>query len=379
MPLLPWLIFITLAGACVGSFLNVVTMRLPEGKSIVTPPSACPKCGHKLAWYENVPIISWLVLRGRCRSCKAPISVQYPLVEAATALMFGGLAAIYYLTDVRSAFYDAGFAATWPALLVHLVLIAALIAATVIDARLFIIPLSIPWVATVVAVIVLPVATAMGGLTVLEGIVPTTGARGLGAALGGVGGVALAFGLLQTGLLPRSFDEMEEQVTEPEQPDQFLEHPHPRREVLKETLFVALPAVGIALGAWLAGGGQVSPTLAVLGGVLSGFLVGGALVWVTRILGTLGFGKEAMGLGDVHLLAAIGAVIGPVESVAVFFIAPFLGLVGALVTAGVQALVKREVQMIPYGPYLAAAAVVVMVFREPVVAFMRDLFGSGIV
>ena len=385
MTLLPWLIFITLAGACVGSFLNVVTMRLPEGQSIVTPPSACPKCHHHLAWFENVPVVSWLVLGGKCRKCKAPISVQYPIVEAITALLFGGVTAALYLTDVRSAVSDAGFAATWPMLLVQLVLIAALIAATVVDAKLFIIPLSIPWVATVVALVALPVATALGWLDpdALQHVAPVVGARGCGAAMGGVLGLGVALGLLQTGMLPRSFMETEETVTDPEQPDEFLDHPHPRREVLKESLFVVLPLLGAVAGwfltpggaSYVGPGGGVGPAVAVLGGAVAGYLVGGGLVWGTRILGTLGFGKEAMGLGDVHLLGAIGAVLGPIDAVLVFFVAPFLGLAGALVLAGMQALMKGEVRIIPYGPYLAGAAVVVLIFREPMLAFL----GFGIV
>jgi leader peptidase (prepilin peptidase)/N-methyltransferase len=75
-------------GAIVGSFLNVVIYRLPLGKSLVWPSSACPKCTRELSWYENVPVASFLALRGRCRTCAAPISAQYPLVEAATAVMF---------------------------------------------------------------------------------------------------------------------------------------------------------------------------------------------------------------------------------------------------------------------------------------------------
>ena len=72
----------------VGSFLNVVIVRVPHGKSIVRPGSRCPRCGHVLSWYENVPLLSWAALRGRCRGCKAPISVRYPAVELLTGLLF---------------------------------------------------------------------------------------------------------------------------------------------------------------------------------------------------------------------------------------------------------------------------------------------------
>ena len=74
-------------GAIIGSFLNVVAYRLPRGESLAHPPSRCPSCGAPVKPYDNVPVLSWLLLRGRCRNCKEPISVRYPLVEAGTALL----------------------------------------------------------------------------------------------------------------------------------------------------------------------------------------------------------------------------------------------------------------------------------------------------
>jgi leader peptidase (prepilin peptidase) / N-methyltransferase len=87
----PWLILIAAYGACVGSFLNVVILRLPAGKSLVHPPSHDPATGERLKWWENIPIVSWLALRGRSRYTGERISVQYPLVEAFTMLSFAGL------------------------------------------------------------------------------------------------------------------------------------------------------------------------------------------------------------------------------------------------------------------------------------------------
>jgi len=80
---------VTVLGLLVGSFLNVVVWRVPRGESVVSPPSACPRCGARIAWYDNLPVVSWLVLRGRCRRCHEPISVRYPLVEAGTGILFG--------------------------------------------------------------------------------------------------------------------------------------------------------------------------------------------------------------------------------------------------------------------------------------------------
>ncbi|NRD68193.1 prepilin peptidase, partial [Corallococcus exiguus] len=83
-----FILFLFILGLCFGSFLNVVIARVPEGLSIVRPGSRCPKCGHMLAWYENIPVLSWLGLRGKCRGCGMPISPRYVLVELLTGLLF---------------------------------------------------------------------------------------------------------------------------------------------------------------------------------------------------------------------------------------------------------------------------------------------------
>ncbi len=375
MPDLFWFILVTVYGACVGSFLNVVIVRLPQGVSVVTPRSSCPKCGHGLAWYDNVPILGWLWLRGRCRYCKAPISAQYPLVEAACAALFVGVFWLDYHSGLRPGLLEAGFGATWPVLVVQLVLVAGLLVSTVIDARLYIIPVRITHVVTAVAAVVLPVAAAW--MPAVGHNAPMVETQGLGAAIGGATGLAVALLLLRFGLLPRSFDEVEETLDESQPMDAFLSHPHPRREVLKECLFVGMPVVAAIVGCWLMYvpqsytplDNQYPLAIRVLGGVVAGYLVGAGVVWVVRILGTLTFGREAMGLGDVHLLAAIGAVMGWREAVLVFFIAPFFGLLGAAVLSAGQRLWKIRGRVIPYGPYLAGAAVVVMVWHEPLIDF----------
>ncbi|MDP2959052.1 MAG: prepilin peptidase [Longimicrobiales bacterium] len=84
-----------LFGLLVGSFLNVCSLRWPEEESVVSPPSRCPRCGEHVRWYDNVPVLSWLVLRGRCRWCKERISIQYPLVELATGLVWAGVFAAH--------------------------------------------------------------------------------------------------------------------------------------------------------------------------------------------------------------------------------------------------------------------------------------------
>jgi len=112
-------------GAMIGSFLNVVIYRVPRKISIVTPPSSCPACSARLMPWDNVPILSWLCLRGRCRACRSPISWRYPLVEGATALLFAACGAMF--PDPAT-------------LLPALLLAAAMVAVTFIDLDHRIIP-----------------------------------------------------------------------------------------------------------------------------------------------------------------------------------------------------------------------------------------------
>lgn len=90
MPATSWLIvaWLSILGAAVGSFINVVVWRLPRGGNLIEPPSQCPKCRRPIRWYDNVPILSWFLLRGRCRNCRAPISGRYPLVEGVCFVSF---------------------------------------------------------------------------------------------------------------------------------------------------------------------------------------------------------------------------------------------------------------------------------------------------
>lgn len=92
---MPWAVVVGggLLGLLVGSFLNVVIYRVPRGQSVVRPPSACPVCDARIGPYDNVPVLSWIVLGARCRSCREPISFRYPMVELATAVLFAATAA----------------------------------------------------------------------------------------------------------------------------------------------------------------------------------------------------------------------------------------------------------------------------------------------
>lgn len=126
--------FIWLLGLCVGSFLNVVVSRLPRGLSVSQPArSFCPSCNTTLAWFDNLPLLSWLLLRGRCRSCGVPISAQYPLVEAFTGLTF---VLVFHLLVVQHA-HSSLSALSWPAdapiVAAWLILAAAMMACSAMD------------------------------------------------------------------------------------------------------------------------------------------------------------------------------------------------------------------------------------------------------
>ncbi len=95
--------FLALIGLLIGSFLNVVVHRVPAGQSVVSPPSSCPACSHPVRPRDNIPVLSWLLLRGRCRDCAAPISARYPLVEAGCGALFAALTLRFGLSPVLPA------------------------------------------------------------------------------------------------------------------------------------------------------------------------------------------------------------------------------------------------------------------------------------
>jgi leader peptidase (prepilin peptidase)/N-methyltransferase len=157
--------WVFLLGAAIGSFLNVVVARLPAGLSIVRPASRCPRCQAPIAWYDNIPILSWLFLRGRCRRCRAPISFRYPFVEA-----LGGLFALF-------AFARHGFSLS---ALAEFALAAALLALSFIDLDTWLLP----------HVITLPLLFA-GVLLSAAGLTATSLPGSLGGAAVGWGSFAL--------------------------------------------------------------------------------------------------------------------------------------------------------------------------------------------
>jgi len=237
-----------------GSFLNVCIYRLPRGESVVTPRSHCPRCGRTIPWYENVPVLSWLALRGHCRGCGQTISLQYPLVELAAAT----LTAVSWLR----------FGASWetPAMAVLLLILLGILVA---DLQTY----------------TIPDAFSLGGLA--AGIV-----------------------------------------------------------------FACLP-------------GGISPLQAVLGA-----LVGGGALYLAAVAGQAALGREAMGGGDIKMLAMIGAFTGwP----GVLF-SLFAGSVAGSLIYGWINYVQKKRRLVPFGVFLALGTALYVFRGREITAWYLGFF-----
>jgi len=241
-------VFVLLVGLCIGSFLNVCIWRLPSGKSLVRPGSHCTSCQVPIAWYDNVPVASYFILGGRCRRCGAAFSARYMIVELATGLLWFGYWLAYFKAGPWLGLEHPGIrlGAGHPGIyLVHMVLVSALVVSGVIDydrKEIF---------------------TAVTNFA-------------LGAGLVG------------------------------------------------SLVWPAVQEVG-AYGHRLADWTGWDRTDAVVAAMV-GAAVGSGLIILTRFLGTAAFRKEAMGVGDAYLMAAVGGVLGWEAAVLVFLVGPFLGL-----------------------------------------------------
>lgn len=358
---------------CVGSFLNVVIYRLPKDLSIVSPGSACPACKTLIPFYDNIPILSWLLLLGKCRKCKAKISPRYIIIEFLTALLFVAVYMIYFQTAIRKGlggFFEGGYSLY----LVHIIMLAALLAASAIDLELWVIPLSICWIITAVGLIGAAVGPFVYDPVVIRSydIFPLASAKVAILTAGALVGLIISLILLMTGLIKGSYGgQNSEDVNQ--QDTKNYKH---RLEMLKEVVYL-FPIVLCSYLAFKFYQNNVSfadwwidftqhPVIAGLAGSLWGYFIGCGIVWVTRILGTFVFGKEAMGLGDVHLMGAAGAVLGAWPVTIAFFVAPFFGLVWAAFT-----MFFKKTRQIPYGPFLSMGLFMVMILHDVVINWLQ--------
>ena len=383
LPNLIGIAFIFAFGACVGSFVNVTALRIPEGMSVVAPPSRCPICGRRLAWHENLPVIGWICARGRCWSCKSNISFRYPAIELIAGGLFAAYYAVAFVADPQGWwgragagwFQSQGFLATLPAFIAVVGLLGALLAATLTDLKCFSIPLAFTLTPTILGI----AGWTVQGMLSSPGLrepwpIPlagwTTGCMAIGAGLG----IALSLVLLWKGLMKRSFADYHEHLKDGEV---LADYPHGRREMVREIVFLT-PVVALALAGWLVGrsiGGTPPLVLQTLGGAVLGYLAGAGIMWFVRIVATSIKGIEAMGMGDVHLMGAAGATLGWIDPIIAFFLAPFSGL-AFIALAGLWGAIRQGTSRreIPYGPHLALAVVVVVLLRPVVFDAGRLLF-----
>ncbi len=465
-----WTIFAFLFGACTGSFVNVIIYRWPRGISLLSPSrSFCPTCEHPIAWYDNIPVVSYLRLGGLCRHCGRPISMQYPLVELATMLVFVITFDAFFVGHQRLGIGD--MADDWPILVAHWLLWAGMIALTVMDLEVYLVEINVTWAILMVgllghtlwtparsaewvrpgpgqALFAVAVVVGLGIAAVLflrrtqgpeeesieQGEEPSPaepeqtqpGKRRIGfgliLALLMVIGYAAAVGLMgEQHSLPHP-QQLEDRrlsmqaATEldggairlaaglflvfiglviagsrpsPEADEAIVaaiheEAPLARRNALRE-LTLLLPAIvlgvaclfllGSTSGSKIESGvdrllhwaplGRWQP-LWGLSTALVGWVIGGTIAWLTRILGTLMFGKEALGMGDVHILAAAGAVAGWPVALLGFFLAALLALLGLLIIH-----FRRQSRMLPYVPWLALGCLVASVYQDRILIFLQ--------
>jgi leader peptidase (prepilin peptidase)/N-methyltransferase len=329
MALAFWLILVFLTGASVGSFLNVSIARLPLEKSLLWPNSRCGNCLQSIAWYDNIPILAYLWLRGRCRTCGQHYSIAYLLVELMTALAFVGLFWLELVENVHGwpnhpayPIQLANFpAASWLGFAWHALLMAFLIVATVCDLKSREIPLQLTLTGTLI-------------------------------------------GVIGSAFLPWPWPQSVGIVLPPAPPD----FPWQAAGVKINQGIYAWPFWG-PLPSW-AGEGEWQTGL--LTGVI-GALVGTFLLRMVGFLFSKGLGKDALGIGDADLMMMAGAFMGWQIVVVAFFVSVFPALIFAII----QLLVRRD-NSLPFGPALSLSVIATSLLWEPIGAFVRFLFFWGV-
>ncbi len=278
-----FLLFVFLLGLIVGSFLNVCIYRIPTGDFFRSSRSFCPHCRAPIAGYDNIPVLSYVILGGKCKACRGPISLVYPIVELITGILYAGFFWHFLMGGTPPAVY-----------VVYLVLASALVVSTFVDLKLRIIPNEI----TITGVLIAPfVSIAVPALH---------------------DGPLFLAGVFPSGVLP----------------------------------------------SWAVAGGD-----AFLASVFS-ILVGGGSIYILGVVGKFFFKKDAMGGGDVKLMGMIGGILGWKMVLLTFFLAPFVAIVYAIISY-----IKTRDHVIPYGPFLSAATVGVMIWKEPLFGWLAARMG----
>ena len=269
-------------GACIASFLNVVIWRAPRGESIVSPPSHCPKCNSPIKWYQNIPILSWLALRGKCANCRAPISPRYICVEALGGCLF--LAAFFAAFFKYSYVCSSGsvyWASALGSLLVAWIWISLMIVGSFIDFDHQL----------------LPDFTTVGGMV-----------------------LGIVWAIFNSILNFLTFD--------------------------RSYWYVCLTPMAVSV---------------------AGLVFGFGLLWLVRWLGSKAFKREAMGMGDVFLMGAVGALFGPVAVLVTLILSSVFGSVVGIVLILLSKTKLGGFTPIPYGPYICMGCLAWMFYGQQLV------------
>jgi leader peptidase (prepilin peptidase)/N-methyltransferase len=338
-----WTVMFFIFGGIIGSFLNVCIHRMPLEMSIVSPPSHCPHCKYAIPFYLNIPLVTWVALRGRCKNCGAPITFRYFLVELLTGLAFAGC----WLH-----FGDRGHPLGTLALaLVYAVFLAGLLVASFIDFEHFIIPDEITYGGAVLGLLASLFVPSLHSAAFLgQGV-----AR---SALGILVGAGIVYAILRLGKLMFGRHRLK---LEPGGKIIFTEtclclgeREIPYEEIFyrkSDTIVLAARRVELVDRCYSEAVIRLSPSVLEIGDEkLDPAAVAHLEAWGDEIV----LPREAMGLGDVKFMGAIGAFIGWQGAVFSLMVS---SLIGATVGLVLIALRRREwSSRMPYGPYIALAA-----------------------
>ena len=340
-----WSLTFFALGCIVGSFLNVCIYRMPLDLSVVSPPSHCPHCKYSIPLYLNIPLVTWLALRGRCKNCGAPISPRYFIVELLTGVAF--LSSWLVFGDPRHPLPSLALA------LVYAVFLAGLICATFIDFEHFIIPdeMTLGGIAVgFAASFLLP--SLHGANTLAEGMMKSL----LGIAVG----AGVIYAVLRLGKLLFGRQKLK---LPPDTKIVFTETAVclPDREILYEDIFyrksdvIVLQAQTVELvdRCYQDVAVRLSPSVLQIGAEK---ISPQDVAHLEAVSSEIVLPREAMGLGDVKFMAAIGAFIGWQGAIFSLMVS---SMIGAAVGILLILLRRREwSSRMPYGPYIAAAAVI---------------------
>ncbi len=334
-----WSMMFFVLGSIVGSFLNVCIVRLPHEKSVVFPASHCVHCKKPIAWYDNIPLISYLILGGKCRHCHKKYSFRYFFVELVTAVSF---LLFYKYFGLKMILFP------------YLVMMCGFIVATFVDFEHRIIPDEISVLGIIAGV------TFSGFIPLLHdaSYEPTYYGRWA------VGAIVL-LALLLHGILFLIVKKEDEPA--PEQSGPSIYEPIFYGTIAVGLVYIVLRAAGDFFNLPLTG---LEGCLAALESAYIGAFVGGGSIYLMGILGDLIFRKESMGGGDVKLMAMVGAFMGWKYALLTFFLAPFFGAI-----YGLAEKIRTKESTIAYGPFLVLGALLSLFMGDVIIRWVMNNYG----